>query len=164
MNETAPNQVAAGDYGGMFGAMILTRRFIVALASCLAVCGQAVAADPGPLAIRGYDPVAYFTLQRATPGLAEFEYQWDEHRWQFSTAQHRDLFKADPVKYAPQFANFCAVALARGEVREANPEYWLISDGKLYLFGKSAGPDLFRKDLEAMRERAGHNRALLPKR
>jgi hypothetical protein len=164
IGRNSAESVAGGDYGGMFGAMFDFRRLLVALASCLAVCGLAAAAEPGPLAIKGYDPVAYFTQQRATPGLAEFEYQWDEHRWQFSTARHRDLFRADPVKYAPQFANFCAVALARGEVREANPEYWLISDGKLYLFGKSVGPDLFRKDLEGNRERADHNRALLPKR
>jgi hypothetical protein len=144
--------------------MFISRRLIAALSSCLVVCGLALAAEPSPLAIKGYDPVAYFTQQRATPGLAEFEYQWDEHTWQFSTARHRDLFRADPVKYAPQFANYCAVALARGEVREANPEYWLISDGKLYLFGKSVGPDLFRKDLKVIRERADHNRALLPKR
>jgi hypothetical protein len=148
----------------MFGAMIASRRFIAALASCLLVCALATADDSGTLAIKGYDPVAYFTQQRATPGLPEFEYWWDEHRWQFSSAKHRDLFRADPVKYAPQFANFCAVALGRGEVREANPEYWLISDGKLYLFGKSMGPDLFRKDLEVNRERADQNRALLPKR
>ena len=83
-----------------------------------------------PLAIKGYNPVAYFTLQRATPGVGKFEYQWDEHRWQASSAAHRELFKADPVRYAPQFANFCAVALSRAEVREVNPEYWLISDDK----------------------------------
>jgi hypothetical protein len=144
--------------------MIVSRRFTIALASCLAVCGLTAAADPGKLAIRGYDPVAYFMQQRATPGLAEFEFQWDEHRWQFSSAKHRDLFKADPVKYAPQFANFCAVALARGEVREANPEYWLISEGKLYLFGKPIGPDLFRKELKTLRDSAEQNRPLLPKR
>ncbi len=77
------------------------------------------------------------------------------------TPSTANLFKADPVRYAPQFANFCAVALARGEVREANPEYWLISDGKLYLFGKSIGPDLFRKDYQHLLERANGNRALL---
>jgi hypothetical protein len=164
LDETAPNQLPAAITGVCLAPMIDTRKFLVALASCLAVCCLAAAAEPGRLAIKGYDPVAYFTQQRATPGLAEFEFQWDEHRWQFSTAQHRDLFRADPVKYAPQFANFCAVALARGEVREANPEYWLISDGKLYLFGKSVGPGLFRKDLRGNRERAEHNRALLPKR
>jgi YHS domain-containing protein len=122
---------------------------------------QAVAGAPMLLGIKGYDPVAYFTLQRATPGSERFEYSWDEHVWRFANARHLELFKANPVRYAPQFANFCAVALARGEVREANPEYWLISDGKLYLFGKSIGPDLFRKDSEHILERANHNRALL---
>jgi hypothetical protein len=120
-------------------------------------------ADPDlPLGIKGYDPVAYFTLQRATPGSERFEYQWDEHLWRFASAAHRELFKSDPAHYAPQFANFCAVALARGEIREANPEYWLISDGKLYLFGKSIGPEVFRKDLADSIERAERNRGLLP--
>ena len=72
-----------------------------------------------------------------------------------------ERFKANPVRYAPQFANFCAVELARGEVREANPEYWLISNGKLYLFGKSYGPDVFRKELGQNIERARHNRERL---
>ena len=135
-------------------------RLVALLALGLCALPAAAAAPEARLGIKGYDPVAYFTLQRATPGSTQFEYQWDEHLWRFATAEHRELFKADPVRYAPQFANFCAVALARGEVREANPEYWLISDGKLYLFGKSIGPDLFRKDLSYL-ERANSNRALL---
>ena len=121
------------------------------------------AAEPAPLAIQGYDPVAYFTLQRATPGVAQLSYDWDEHHWQFSSAHHRTLFVADPVRYAPQFANFCAVALARGELLPANPEYWLISDGKLYLFGKPAGPDLFRRHLKQNIEQANQHRSLLPR-
>ena len=67
------------------------------------------------VAIKGYDPVAYFTLAKPTIGLAEFAYEWDEQRYFFVRAEHRDIFKADPVRYAPQFANFCAVALTRGE-------------------------------------------------
>jgi len=143
--------------------MPIARRHITcAILSTLFYAGQAGAASPSPpLAIRGYDPVGYFTLQRAVPGDARFVYEWDEHRWQFSSARNLELFRADPVRYAPEFANFCAVALARGEVREANPEYWLISDGKLYLFGKSAGPDLFRKNLAINIEHANANRALI---
>ena len=76
---------------------------------------------------------------KPTPGLPEFEYEWDDHRYRFATAEHRDLFKADPVRYAPQFGNFCAMALAKGELVVANPENWLISDGKLYVFGKPPG-------------------------
>jgi hypothetical protein len=120
------------------------------------------AADPATLAIRGYDPVAYFSDQRAIPGVAAHEYVWDEHVWRFTSAAHRALFAADPVKYAPQFANFCAVALARGEVTEANPEYWLISEGKLYLFGKPQGPDVFRREMATQLEQANRNRKLLP--
>ena len=147
-------------------APIMRRLFLFALLLAGLTVLPVMAAAPEAssslrLGIKGYDPVAYFTLQRATPGQAQFEYSWDEHVWRFANAEHRELFKADPVHYAPQFANFCAVALARGEVREANPEYWLISDGKLYLFGKSYGPDLFRKDLEQNVERARHNRELL---
>jgi hypothetical protein len=129
----------------------LERRLMVVL--LLAGASSLGAAEP-PLAIGGYDPVAYFTLQRATPGDARFTLDWDEHRWQFANARHRDLFKADPAKFAPQFANFCAVALARGELKPANPEYWLISDGRLYLFGKAAGPGLFQQDLAGSVERA----------
>ena len=129
----------------------------------IAFAWPALAAGPPPLAIRGYDPVAYFAAQRATPGDPRFQFEWDEHVWRFANARNRDLFKADPVRYAPQFANFCAVALARGEVLEANPEYWLISDGRLYLFGKSVGPDLFRREIEGNIERANRNRPLLPK-
>ena len=144
----------------------MRRLFLYAalLAGVAALPLMAAAAEAAPtlrLGIKGYDPVAYFTLQRATPGRPQFEYSWDEHVWRFANAEHRELFKADPVHYAPQFANFCAVALARGEVREANPEYWLISDGKLYLFGKSYGPDLFRKELGQNIERARQNRQLL---
>jgi hypothetical protein len=143
----------------------LSRRFaLLAWAFVLPLNPPALAAEPAPLAIQGYDPVAYFTLQRATLGSTQFEYDWDEHRWRFASAQHRDLFVADPVRYAPQFTNFCAVALARGEVLQANPEYWLISDGKLYLFGKSVGPDLFRKNLQQNIESANDHRSMLPRR
>jgi hypothetical protein len=141
--------------------MSMSRRSALALFATSVAAFSWAGAGELPLAIRGYDPVAYFSLQRATPGDARFELAWDEHRWQFSSAQNRDLFKADPVRYAPQFANFCAVALARGEMLAANPEYWLISDGKLYLFGKPAGPELFRKDLAGSVEKANRNRGLI---
>jgi len=124
--------------------------------------GRAATGEP-PLAIRGYDPVAYFTLGKPAPGLATLEYEWDEHRYRFVRSEHRELFKADPVRYAPQFAGFCAVALTRGEVDEANPEYWLISDGKLYLFGKPIGPRLFQQALAANLAKANDNAWLIPK-
>ena len=117
------------------------------------------------LAIKGYDPVAYFTDGKPVRGTAEFEFEWDDRRWLFASAEHRDLFKASPVRYAPQFGNYCAMALALNQVVVADPENWLISDGKLYVFGKPApgGAELFKKDLAGNISKANSNRSILPK-
>ena len=119
-----------------------------------------------PLAIKGYDPVAYFTLGSPTPGLPEIEYEWDEHRYRFARAEHRDLFKADPVRYAPQFADFCTMALTRGELVEIDPQNWVIAEGKLYLFGSSnpRAPDVFQQDLAGNLAKANQHRELFLKR
>jgi hypothetical protein len=119
------------------------------------------ASDKLPLAIQGYDPVAYFVLGKATPGLPEIEHKWDEHRYRFSRLEHRDLFKADPVRYAPQFKNVCAMALALGRLVEADPESWLISDGRLYIFGGPPGRELFQQDLAGNIAKANQNRVRL---
>jgi hypothetical protein len=129
----------------------------------LAVPLPCVAMDM-PLAIQGYDPVAYFTDGKPTRGTRDFEVQWDEHVYRFASAQHRDLFKADPVRYAPQFGNYCAMALALGNIVKADPENWLISDNKLYVFGSPPpkGPELFQKDLAGNIAKANQNRSILP--
>jgi hypothetical protein len=126
-----------------------------------AAASRSIAAESAPLAIKGYDPVAYFTIGGPAHGLPELEYEWDENRYRFLRPEHRDLFKADPARYAPQFAGFCAVALGRGELEEANPEYWLISEGKLYLFGKPIGPALFQQDLAGSLAKANQNQPLI---
>jgi hypothetical protein len=140
------------------------RLLLLATAAPLATSMPSVAAEKVPLAIKGFDAVAYFTVGIATRGLPEIEYKWDGYRYRFSRAEHRELFKADPVHYAPQFANFCAMALTRGELDEANPESWLISEGQLYIFGKLIGPSLFRQALTENINKANQNRALIQSR
>jgi YHS domain-containing protein len=100
------------------------------------------------LAIGGYDPVAYFTQSRATRGDTRYEYVWDDARYHFVSAQNRDLFKASPERYAPQFPGYCAMSLVEGVKVEPNPENWLIADGKLYLFGKPIGPERFSANID----------------
>jgi YHS domain-containing protein len=58
------------------------------------------------VAIKGYDPVAYFTEGQAVKGKKEFEYEWQDAKWRFSSAENRDLFAANPEKYAPQYGGF----------------------------------------------------------
>ena len=100
----------------------------------------------GRLTLKGYDPVAYFTDGKATPGMAEFEYTWDGLLFRFASAAHRDLFKADPEKFAPQFAGSCAMSLSRGVKIEADPNNWTISNGKLFVFAGAGGPEKLRTE------------------
>src|ERR1700740_437179 len=81
-----------------------------------------VRAEDVVLAIKGYDPVAYFTDGHPVQGRQDFEYVWDDHVYRFASAEHLNMFKTDPVRYAPQFGNFCAMALAKGQVVVAHPE------------------------------------------
>ena len=109
--------------------------FGLLMALALAACteGQTVNKDRDGLAILGYDSVAYFTEGRPVQGSPEFEHEWQEARWRFSRAAHRELFAGDPEAYAPQYGGNCAGGMALGVVRRVDPEAWAIVDGKLYL-------------------------------
>ena len=88
----------------------------------------------GNVAIKGYDPVAYFTMSRAVKGSEEFASDWLGATWHFSTAEHRDFFTASPIKYAPQYGGLCSDGVAYGSTTtNIDPEAWRIIDGKLYL-------------------------------
>jgi hypothetical protein len=140
---------------------LVIRIAALALAASAALAGtHALAGDPLPVAIKGYDPVAYFTVGKPTRGRPDLALAWDEHSYQFSSPENRALFKADPARYAPQFSDYCAMALSRGELVEADPENWTLVDGKLYIFGKPVGPELFRKDVAANTAKAERNRSL----
>jgi YHS domain-containing protein len=98
------------------------------------------------LAIKGYDPVAYFTDAKPTIGDQRYEYEWDGVVYHFASAKHLELFKTDPDRYAPQYQNWCTAALARGYRLAPDPNYWLIHEGRLYLFSLPVGPARFAAD------------------
>jgi hypothetical protein len=148
---------------GIFGSMFRSIAVLLVGGASLVAALPAVAADPA-LAIKGYDPVAYFTVGKPTPGRPDIDLVWDEHRYQFASAENRARFKADPVRYAPQFSDYCAMALSKGELVEADPQNWTIAEGKLFIFGKPVGPELFRKDIASHTAKAESNRKLLPQR
>ncbi len=85
------------------------------------------------LAIRGADPVAYFTEGAAVTGSPEFTYDWGDATWQFASAENRDLFAANPKQYAPQYGGFCAWAVSQGYTASIDPNAWRIVEGRLYL-------------------------------
>ncbi len=89
--------------------------------------------DENNVAIRGTDPVAYFTQGAPVAGSAEFTYTWNNANWQFASAENRVLFAANPDAYAPQYGGFCAWAVSQGYTAPIDPNAWKIVDGKLYL-------------------------------
>ena len=109
------------------------------------------------IALKGYDPVAYFTLSTPTPGVAEYDYVHDGVRYFFANARHRDLFKANPDKYAPQFGGACANNMANGTRRESDPTVWIIIGDKLYVFAGAAGAERFRRDAQTAALKAAAN-------
>ena len=63
------------------------------------------------LALKGYDPVAYFTEKRAMLGDAQHQYNWDGSTYRFASTKHLELFKADPDRYLPQYiTGWCTMA------------------------------------------------------
>lgn len=87
----------------------------------------------GP-AIKGYDPVAYFTDGRARKGSAKHTVEYDGVQWRFVSAEHRALFLAAPEQYAPAYGGYCAYAMGALDQRvKVDPEVFSIVDGRLFL-------------------------------
>ena len=111
----------------------------------------------GDVAIKGYDPVAYFTLKRPTKGSRELAYEWLAAKWHFSTDEHRTLFAENPVKYAPQYGGYCADGVAYGDITtNIDPTAWRIIEGKLYLnYDQGAAVEI--EEVPGQREKAAAN-------
>lgn len=62
--------------------------------------------DQGGLALRGYDPVAYFTRGKAVKGTEDYAYSWKGAVWWFVDQRHRELFIKNPGTYAPQYGGY----------------------------------------------------------
>ena len=87
------------------------------------------------LAIKGYDPVAYFIQNKAVKGNKEIAASADGVRYFFSSTANKELFLNEYKKYEPQYGGWCAYAMgANNEKVEIDPETFKILDGKLYLF------------------------------
>jgi YHS domain-containing protein len=131
------------------------------------LCLPATCAGAGPaypvnksgrgVALKGYDPVAYFTAGKPVKGAAEFSHEWMGATWRFSSAANRGQFQANPEKYAPQFGGYCAWAVSHGYTADIDPEAWKIVDGKLYLNYNKSVQRKWEQDLRNRIEEANRN-------
>lgn len=121
---------------------MLTRRTFLASAATLpaltVLTRPALAATPpvyasDGVAIKGTDPVAYFTEGRPVEGSAAHTSDWNGATLRFASAENKAIFDADPEAYAPQYGGYCAYAVSKGYTASTDPAAWTIHENRLFL-------------------------------
>ncbi|MEL7115612.1 MAG: YHS domain-containing (seleno)protein [Pseudomonadota bacterium] len=105
----------------------------------------------GEAVVGGYDVVSYHTDGAPMQGSAEHSAMYQGATWYFSSAENKDLFMADPAKYAPAYGGWCSAGASKGKKVPTLPELWAIVDGQLYLNSSPvAHNDLFLADTDTV--------------
>ena len=139
----------------------LIRRLTLAIPLAVALLSSASHAaglnTTDGVAIKGYDPVAYFTDHAAVRGSDAFTAQYDGATFKFASAAHRDAFLADPAGYAPQYDGFCAYGTAEGHKADTDPEAFTVYQDHLYLNYSKGVAAKWRKDIPGYIVKADKN-------
>lgn len=116
------------------------------------------------LAIKGYDPVSYFTKKQPTQGKEVFTYRHKGLIWKFSSKENLNLFIENPTRYEPQFGGYCSYAMSNGDILDINPNNWAITDDKLYLNNNIVAHKLWKNDMKEKIKSANFNWKIIPKK
>jgi YHS domain-containing protein len=129
----------------------------VLLFTGIVLAASPINTDSNGVAIKGYDPVAYFTMDKPVKGNNDFEHEWKGVKWRFSTKNHMKLFIKDPDKYAPRYGGYCAYGVAVDALFDIQPEAWSIVDSKLYLNKNLDVRETWKKDIPGNIKKADMN-------
>lgn len=152
-------------------ALIAVAISVVAHASFAATAEQIKARAPvaalnvkDGVAVKGYDPVAYFNDGKPVKGSPEHIFKWQGATWQFVSEEHRAAFMREPTKYAPQYGGYCAFAISKGAIVDIDPNQWKIFNGRLYLNNNPVALTLWSHDPEGHIKQGDANWHLIPLR
>lgn len=98
------------------------------------------------VAIKGYDPVAYFTQNAAISGNDSISMEWSGSTWKFSSIENLNRFTKDPEKYAPCYGGFCAYGASEKHLSPTDPNAFTIVNNKMYLNYNLKVKELWIKD------------------
>ena len=141
---------------GVALTMASARRVAAVFALSLLFATAALALDEHYIAngavIGGYDTVAFHTQRAPVSGSAQFNAEYQGATWYFASATNRDLFAANPAKYAPAYGGWCAAGASKGKKVPTKPaEFWAVVDSQLYLNSSDAAHNkLFLGDKEGV--------------
>jgi YHS domain-containing protein len=113
--------------------------------------------DRKGVALKGYDPVAYFTAGKPTKGDKAIAASYRGAIYWFSSAQNKQAFEADPAKYEPEFGGYCAYGASVDKLFDIQPDLWSIVDGRLMLQNSRKALGLWEKDVPGNLAKADAN-------
>lgn len=105
-------------------------------------------------AIYGYDPIAYWTVNKAVKGKEDHVVTWRGAQWYFSSAENKATFESDPEKYAPQYGGYCAFGMANDKFVGIDEDAFKIYKGKLYLNYSKSVAKRWNEDIDYFIEEA----------
>ncbi len=85
------------------------------------------------IAINGYDAVAYHKVNEPIEGSESFTTMWNGATWFFVSAENRDLFVADPERWAPAYGGYCAWAVSNNYLASTDPDAFSVVNERLFL-------------------------------
>ena len=109
------------------------------------------------VALRGYDPVAYFASGKPQKGQAQYSYEYKGSKFYFASDANRRAFMAMPEKYAPQFGGYCAFGTAQGYKVSTQPDAFAIVKDKLYLNYDKKVQKIWQQDVPGNIQQAEKN-------
>ncbi len=101
------------------------------------------------LALRGVDPVSYFTKGVPEPGDFKITAVHQGAIYRFATEENKAAFSAAPEKYLPQYGGYCAMGVKMGKKLDGDPAVFTMVSGKLYLNVAPAVADMWRPEAAA---------------
>lgn len=90
--------------------------------------------DDSKIGLHGYSPVSYLDLGLAQRGSKQYKVVHDKIAYYFTSNEQKAKFEKNPEKYLPQFGGFCAFGVYAGAKFRVDPNKFVVSNGKYYLF------------------------------
>ncbi len=109
--------------------------------------GVETSTDDNDVILAGHDAVAYFTEGKPTRGKRRYTAQYDGAVYRFASADNRDLFRANPEKYAPAYGGYCALGTSFGKKFDVDGKAFEVVEGRLYVNKNLEVYESWKKDI-----------------
>ncbi len=117
------------------------------LLAAFAIVVIPLAANAAEPALSGNCAVCLVEMGRLVPGSVEYSVTFDRQVYHFPSAQDKEMFLANPARYAPALGGDCVVCRVNMGVRmPGQAEFAFIHDKRAYLFPSAKEREVFKAD------------------